>query len=180
MGTTIDKMPATAGRSTLGGWVLREAPYIAMLILALVGVLFDMSVGYWVILTPIFGLASIIAGWRRFSPEEGRKQIVGNLVLIWFGLILAIVAFYSTGVRTTMQGREQALGIMTLLAFGTFVAGTQVRVWQFCTVGILLYLAVMAMGWMGRSPLVIIASIILVIAAGTFAWWLDWRTRRAL
>jgi len=69
---------------------------------------------------------------------------------------------------------------MTLLAFGTFVAGTQVRVWQFCTVGILLYLAVMAMGWMGRSPLVIIASIILVIGAGTFAWWLDWRTRRAL
>lgn len=178
--TIVQKEPTTANSGVLASWAFREAPYIAMLVLALVGFLFDMSVGYWIILVPVFGLASFIAAWRRFGPDEGRKRIIGNLALSWLGLVLAIIALYFSGVRTTMQGRQPSLGIMTLLAFGTFVAGAQVRVWQFCIVGVLLYLAVTAMGWMGRSPLIIIASIILVIGAITSVWWMDWRTRRGL
>lgn len=45
-------------------WLLHD--YIAMLLLALVGVVLRLPVIYWVILTPVFGIISIAEGRNHF------------------------------------------------------------------------------------------------------------------
>jgi len=48
------------GTSAVLKWFLHDILFIAMLSLALVGVAFRLPIGYWVILTPIFGVISVI------------------------------------------------------------------------------------------------------------------------
>ena len=54
-------------RSALRSWLLHDSPYITMLLLALAGVILRLPSGYWLLLTPLFGVICVVAGWRRFE-----------------------------------------------------------------------------------------------------------------
>ena len=56
-------------------WLLHDIPYIAMLLLALVGVVLRLPVIYWVILTPVFGIISIAEGRSPFRHPDGTPGI---------------------------------------------------------------------------------------------------------
>jgi membrane-bound ClpP family serine protease len=74
-GTDVTRAAASPWRSTFLSWIVQDSPYIAMLLLALVGVAFHLSASYWVILTPAFGIICVVAGWRHFETREGRLQL---------------------------------------------------------------------------------------------------------
>ena len=111
-----------------------------MLLLALVGVVLRLPVIYWVILTPVFGIISIAEGQTHFVTRTERLGFVFRVALDWCALLLAIYLLYNSGVQGVMNANATSLGMMTLLALGTFVAGVQARVWQICAVGGVLFL----------------------------------------
>ena len=163
------------GRSVFQNWLLQDSPYIAMLLLALAGVIFRLPVAYWVVLAPLFGVICVVVGWRRFETREARLELLYTQALSWLALILAIYALYSYGVQGVLNTIATPLVMLTMLALGTFVAGVQVRVWRISAVGAVLFLAVPGIGWLKQSaPLLAIATLA-IIAIGGLTWWVDYR-----
>ena len=157
-------------------WLVHDSPYIAMLSLALVGVILRLPVLYWVILIPVFGAISIADGWRHFAAGGDRRKLVYGVALNWCALLLAVYLLYNGGVTGVMNANATSLAMMTLLALGTFIAGVHARIWRMCAVGGLLFLAVPCLGWLDQSPLLIIAAISVLIALCGATWWLtQWR-----
>jgi hypothetical protein len=166
-----DPVIATVRRSTVLRWLLHDSPYIAMLILPLLGVVFRLPVTYWVILMPVFGVITVVAGWSRFPTRNARLEFSAGVALIWCALLVAIYLLYSRGVDGVLNANANALAMMILLALGTFVAGVQARAWRICGVGCALFLAVPGLGWLDQSPLLMTAATAFVIALGGITWW---------
>lgn len=151
-------------------WFFNDIFYIAMLLLAVAGVMFRLSVDYWIIITPIFALISIIEGWSHFATQNDRLGFVFRIAAIWFAVALSIYVFDNTSVKGVMTPNATSLAIITLLALGTFVAGVQAHVWQICAVGGLLFVSVPGVGWLEESPLLIMGVMVLLIMFGAVAW----------
>ncbi len=99
--------------------------------------------------------------------------LVFRVTLDWCALLIAIYLLYNGGVQGVMNANATSLGMMTLLALGTFVAGVQARVWQICAVGGVLFLAVPGLGWLDQSPLLLAAATCVIIALGGAGWWVS-------
>jgi hypothetical protein len=160
-------------------WFLHDIFYIAMLVLALIGVVFRLPVSYWVILIPVFGVITIAEGWSHFADRTEQLGLVYRVALNWCALLLAIYLLSNDGVRGVMNANATALSMITLLALGTFVAGVQARVWQICAVGGFLFLSVPGLGWLDQSPLLLTAVTGLFVALGGLAWWVSQRRHGA-
>jgi hypothetical protein len=160
-------------RSILVRWLLHDSPYITMLLLALVGVIFRLPISYWFILTPVFGVISVAAGLGHFVTRNARLELVYKLTLCWCSVLLAIYLLYDRGVQGILNANANSLAMMILLALGTFVAGVQASVWRICAVGGILFLAVPGLGWLDQSPLLLAAATLVIIALGGLAWWVS-------
>jgi hypothetical protein len=112
-------------RSALLEWLIHDIPFIAMLLLALVGVVFRLPVTYWVILTPVFAVISIAEGWSHFLSRNARLALIYRVALDWCALLLAIYLLYNSGVQGVMNTNAISLAMVILLALGTFVAGSR-------------------------------------------------------
>ena len=158
-------------RSIVLQWIKHDIFYIAMLVLALVGVVFRLPVSYWVILIPVFGFITIAEGWSHFPDGTERLGLLYRVALGWCALLLAIYLLSNDGVRGVLNANASSLSMMTLLALGTFVAGVQARVWQISAVGGVLFLAVPALGWLDQSPLLLAAAATMIVLLGGLGWW---------
>jgi hypothetical protein len=174
-GDCVTDAPTRLRHSALMRWFLHDMFYIAMLMLALAGVILRLPVSYWVILIPVFGAITIAEGWSHFTDRSDRLGMVYRVGLNWCALLLAIYLLSNDGVKGVMNVNAVSLSMMTLLALGTFVAGVQARVWQICTVGGILFLAVPGLGWLDQSPLLLTAAATVVGALGGVAWWVSQR-----
>ncbi len=166
---------ASTWRSVVRTWLVQDSPYIAMLLLPLFGVTFHMPATFWTILTPVFGVICVTAGWRHFDREQDRLQLAYTQALSWLALIFTIYVLYNNVVQGVLNSSATSLAMMTLLALGTFVAGLQSRVWRICAVGGILLLAVPAMGWLEQSALLIAIVILALIAVSFLTWWVSHR-----
>jgi len=166
---------APVSRSIFRSWLLQDLPFITMLLLALVGVAFHLEARYWVILTPVFCIICVVAGWSHFDTKEGRLQLAYTQALSWLGLIVTIYVLYNDVVQGVLDRTATSLAMLTLLALGTFVAGLQVRVWRICAVGAIMLFAVPGMGWLEQSVLFLVIAILAVIAVGFLTWWVQQR-----
>jgi hypothetical protein len=164
-------------RSAVVSWLVEDSPYIAMLALALVGLVLRMPVAYWIIMTPVFGVISIVAGWRHFETREARIQLVYSQALSWLTLIVAIYVLYNDGVQGVLNENSISLAMITLLALGTVMAGLQARVWRICAVGGILFLAAPAVGWVDQSAVLLMVATLAVIGLGGLTWWVSQRRR---
>jgi len=178
-GREANRSPPVSEWSVVTQWFLNDILFIAMLLLALAGVIFRLPVTYWIILTPVFGVISIAEGWSHFITRSERLGLAYRVASIWCALLLAIFLLYNSGVQGVMNANATSLAMMTLLALGTFVAGVQARVWQICAVGGLLFLAVPGVGWLDQSPLLLADATLLIIALGGLVWWVRQRRQDA-
>ena len=167
--------PPASQQSVFLRWFQHDIPYIAMLLMALVGVVFRLPVTYWGILIPVFAIISGTEGWRHFVTQRERYGLLLGVALNWCALMLAMYLLYNDGVKGVLNANATSLAMMVLLALGTFVAGVQTRVWQICAVGGALFLAVPALGWLDQSPLLLVAGTCVVIALVGFVWWVTQR-----
>ena len=166
---------AVPERSVALKWFLHDILFIAMLALTLIGVIFRLPITYWVILTPLFGIISVIEGWKHFVTRGERLGLVYRLAAIWCALLLAIYLIHNGGVQGEMNANSTSLAVITLLALGTVAAGIQARVWQICAVGGILFATVPGLGWLDQSPLLLAAVTVLIVTAGGLVWWASQR-----
>ncbi len=157
-------------RAGIGRWILRESPHIAMLLLAFAGISFPVPASYWLIVTPIFGVISVLSGWTHFATARARLCMVCLQALSWGALVLAIYALYNDGSQGVLNANGISLAMITLLALGTFLAGLHAHSWRTCVVGIILFVGVPVLGWIDQvsNLLVVGALVIVAVAAGTW------------
>ncbi len=167
--------PSVPQKSVLMRWFQHDIPFIAMLLMALVGVIFRLPVTYWGILIPVFAIISGAEGWPNFVTNRERFGFALGITLNWCALMLAMYLLYNDGVMGVLNANATSLAMMILLALGTFVAGVQTRVWQICAVGGALFLAVPALGWLDQSPLLLVAGTLVIIALVGFVWFVTQR-----
>jgi len=166
-----DRVDPVSERSIVMRWLLNDILYIAMLLLAIVGVIFRLPVSYWIVLTPIFGVISVVEGWSHFPTRGERVGLTFRVAAIWCAVLVSVYLLYNSGVQGVLNANATSLVMITLLALGTFVAGVQARVWQICTVGGLLFLSVPGVGWLDQSPLLLVGFAFLAVVIGGVAWW---------
>jgi hypothetical protein len=154
-------------------WLLHDLPYITMLVLALIGVIFRLSFIYWIVLIPLYAIISVAMGWRHSVLREDRLELVYQLVFTWAALLLAIYLLFDGGVSGVLNANATSLSMLTLLALGTFIAGVQAKEWRMSVVGCLLFLAVPGLGWLDQSPLLLAAATVVVIVIGGLVWWMS-------
>lgn len=165
-------------------WLLRELPYVAMLALAVGGVILTgfhgpTTYAYWMSLAPIYGLACILSGWREIDKTVDHVWLVATQALHWFAFLAAMWLMFLPEVRGVVNDNATSLALLILLALGTFVAGVHARVWRICLVGLFLALSVPAVAWIQDSAMLLLVGALMVVAiVGLF--WLLWRreTRR--
>jgi hypothetical protein len=174
-GSKVDPPEGMFRQSIFVRWLLHDSPYITMLLLAMVGVIFRLPVSYWFILTPVFGIISVAAGLRHFVTRNARLELMYKLALCWCSVLLAIYLLYDRGVQGVLNANANSLAMLILLALGTFVAGVQASVWRICAVGGILFLAVPALGWLDQSPLLLAGATLIIIALSGLAWWVSQR-----
>ncbi len=156
-------------------WLLEDSPYIVMLLLALAGVTFRLTVGYWIMLAPVFGVICIIAGWNHVENQKDHIRLIAGQALNWAALVLAVYVLHDSGVAGELNANAIALAMMTLLALGTFVAGVQAWVWRISAIGIALLIAVPVIGWADQSAMILGFAALVLIAIGALVWWLQHR-----
>ena len=168
---------AALSRHVVLRWLKYDIPYIAMLCLALSGVVFRLPVVYWLVMIPVFAFLSITAGWRHFETRSERLGLVYRQMLDWLALFLALYILFNSGIQGVLNANARSLAMMTLLALGTFVAGVQARVWQISVVGVVLFLAVPGLGWLDQSPMMLSAAGVFIVALCVLAGWASHRWR---
>ena len=174
--TTPVEPPRTPG---IKGWLLRDLPYAAMLALALGGIVLTAFRGpttyyYWMALAPIYGLISIVSGWRQLATGAERMKLVTTQALHWLAFLAAMWLMFLPQVRGVVNDNATSLSLLILLALGTFVAGVHAGVWRICAVGAFLAASVPAVAWIQESAVLLMVGVLLVALVGVAFWWM-WR-----
>lgn len=176
---------STAGDGAGRHWLVRELPYVAMLALAIGGIILTgfrgaTTYAYWMVLAPIYGLACVMSGWREVDKTADHLRLVVTQALHWLAFLAAMWLMFLPEVRGVVNDNATSLALLILLALGTFVAGVHARVWRICLVGLFLALSVPAVAWIQDSAMLLLVGALLVVAVGGVFWWLWRRERSAL
>jgi hypothetical protein len=170
-----------ARRFSVWAVLLRESPYLLMLVLALFGVAYTsfsntpMTI-YWIALAPFIGVMCVVTRWREAGTREQRTRLIWTQVLHWGAVLLAMHLMFVADIGRMMNADASALAALTLLALGTFTAGVHVGAWRICLVGIVLALGVPAIAWLEQSALILL--LVAVALAALIAPFI-WRGKRA-
>lgn len=163
--------PPEGGRSGLWRALLDQAPYIVMLAAAFIGVAYTSFAStprplYWQVVTPIFGLLCVAAGWAKAPLQGGRWRLVWTQALHWAGFLIAMLALFSAPVLAAMETTGAEIGLLLLLALGTFLAGVHAGSWRIALVGVVLGIAVPLLVMLQRSALLVAATAVIIGAVG--------------
>jgi hypothetical protein len=157
-------------------FLVREWPYLLVLILAIFGVAYT-SVSktpitiYWIVLTPFIGLICVITRWRDTVNREQRLHLIWTQALHWGAVLAAMHLMFVADVSRMMNADASALTTLTVLALGTFTAGVHIAAWRICVVGIVLALGVPAIAWLEQSALLLLLIAVVVVAViAPFFW----------
>jgi hypothetical protein len=159
-------------RFGLRSFLIRDWPYIVMLVLAIFGVAYgsvapQAMTNYWTILGPVFAIICVVTQWRDVEGPEAHWHLIWTQALHWLAVILAMYLVLLVNVKQMMNADASALVVLTLLALGTCTAGIRHAAgWRVCLVGVILGLGVPAIAWLERSTLLLllIATVLLSIA----------------
>jgi hypothetical protein len=160
-------------------WLLRDLPYAAMLALALGGIVLTgfrsaTTYYYWMALAPIYGLISVISGWRHIETTAGHLQLVMTQVLHWAAFVIAMWLMFLPEVRGVVNDNATGLTLLILLALGTFVSGVHARVWRISLVGVFLAISVPVVAWIQDFAVLLLVGVLLALLFGFGLWWM-WR-----
>ena len=155
------------------GFFARDWPYVAMLILAVVGVAgasvaLAAMMAYWEILVPVFAAVCVWTRLRNTHPKPLIRRLVQVEALHWGAVFVAMQLAYVPDVKSMMNADAAALMVLTLLALGTFTAGAQLGAWRICVVGVVLALGVPFIAWLDRATLLITVVSLALVALAAF------------
>jgi hypothetical protein len=171
-----DNPAPDAWRSNTRAFLVREWPYLLVLILALFGVAYTSFsrtpiTKYWIVLAPFIGLICVITRWRDAENREQRLRLIWTQALHWAAVLVAMRLMFVADVSRMMNADASALAALTVLALGTFTAGVHIASWRICVVGIVLALGVPAIAWLEQSTLLLLLiAVVVVVVVAPFFW----------
>jgi hypothetical protein len=161
--------PAPDARRFTRAFLVREWPYLLVLILVIFGVAYTSFsktpiTTYWIVLAPFIGLICVVTRWRDVVNREQRVHLIWTQALHWGAVLVAMHLMFVADVSRMMNADASALATLTVLALGTFTAGVHIAAWRICVVGIVLALGVPAIAWLEQSALLLLLIAIVVVA----------------
>jgi hypothetical protein len=168
------------GTQTTSSLLREELPYIAMLLVAFVGVAINDFTGkpiiiYWQLLAPAYALICIAAGWEREGGN--RTWLIRTQAIHWLACFVAMRLLFLPQVRGVLNDNATGLSLLTVLALSTFLAGLHANAWRIAVVGLLLALSVPAAAWLEQSALLLTVEALLVIIVAALFFWTRSRLR---
>ena len=169
-----------AERGFLASSLIRNTPYIILLILALIGVAYtDFSPArsslYWQVMVPLFALLCIIARWRRVEPNtRSRLRMIWDQVLHWGALLLVMRLLFVPEVRNLLDSDITGMLLLYLVALTTFLGGIYLD-WRLCIVGVFLGLGAIAIAFLDEVALPMLGLAMLTIVV--FILWTRFRRK---
>lgn len=165
-------------------WLWRELPYVALIVLSLIGIAWTSltgtaSKGCWIVLTPIACLICITAGWHTCPTGVDKTRLITTQAMQWVGVWIAMYLMLLGDTRGMLNNNAIALTLLTLVALGVFVSGIYTRVWQLCVVGAFLAIAVPAVAWVEQGALLLLGIAVVLIGLGFANWWFQNRPQPA-
>jgi|HubBroStandDraft_1064217.scaffolds.fasta_scaffold502220_1 hypothetical protein len=159
-------------------WIslLAEAPYLAIVIVGVVGICWTSffrrpSADYWVVMTPVIALLCVAVGLARAPRGRGRIETVAIQLAQWAAVLVAmyLINLGNVGGLTT----SDALGemMLTLLALGVFISGLDLRDWRLAVAGAFLAISVPLIGWFEQAALFLVFVGAVLIALLLLLWW---------
>jgi len=169
------KQNETAARFRQASFLRRQLPYLAVLILAIVGVAVTSIsrqplVGYWEFLVVAMGVVCVVTQWESAQDRRARFRLVLTQALHWLAILFTMNIVLLFGLRTLLPAPATSLVLLTLLALGTFLAGVSFLSPQICFLGVAMAVAVPAIAWLKQSALFLILAAILLIGLGMIFW----------
>jgi hypothetical protein len=172
--TSIAPRASPASPSGLAGWIWQKAPYLAVLLLAILGVAYTSIAqrplfGYWEFLGLAVGVACVAIGWRKTQDRRERMEIARIQLLHWAAFLVAMNIVLWPSVNTFLNGPATGLALLLLLALGTFVAGIHVST-EIAVLGLVLAAAVPALAWFKQIALILALTALAIVAFGVSLW----------
>lgn len=151
--------------------LLAEAPYLAMLAAVFFGIAQaalakEPDPLYWMIVTPLFGVLCIAAGWAGAPGRGGRARLIWTQALHWGAFLIAMRVLFRPEVQAALGARGTEIGLLILLALGTFVAGVHAGSARIVGIGVVLGAAVPPLALVQHAALLTLAAAALAGAAG--------------
>ena len=171
-----DNPAPDAWRSNTRAFLVREWPYLLVLVLALFGVAYTSFARtpitmYWIVLAPLIAIVCVVTRWRDAGTREQRLHLIWTQALHWGAVLVAMHLMFVVDVSRMMNADATALAALTVLALGTFTAGVHIASWQICLVGIALGLGVPAIAWFEQSALLLLlVAVVLIAGIAPFFW----------
>jgi hypothetical protein len=163
-------------------WLLRDLPYAVMLALAVGGLVLTSFRGtpthyYWMALAPIYGLISVISGWKHIDTNAGRMQLVWTQALHWLAFLAAMWLMFLPEVRGVRQ-RQCHRPRAPHPAGARHFRGRGARPGLAHLCGRRLSCRCRAGGgWVQESAMLILVSVLLLAVVGAAFWWMWHRER---
>jgi hypothetical protein len=156
---------------------LRELPYGVVLILTLIGVAYTSftrrpTTTYWEFLVPVTAAVCIWSGWRYAHDKKARLRLIWTQAAHWLAFFAAMNLLLLPSVQKMLNADATGLGILLLLALGTFVAGVHIPAFEICILGFVMALFVPAIAWIEEAALIVMLGVIALVGAGAMFWWI--------
>jgi len=124
-----DNPEAALGGLNMRAFLIREWPYLLVLILALFGVAYTSFSKtpitiYWIILAPCIGVICVITRWLDAESREQRLRLIWTQALHWAAVLVAMHLMFVADVSRMMNADASALAALTILALGTLPPGS--------------------------------------------------------
>jgi len=178
-----EPQPAITETPPRRAWMglLDDLPYLAIIVLGLVGISWtsiapNSTTKYWAVLTPVYAVICIGAGWRRAPPGE-RLAMAVIQVLQWAAVLIAMYLISVADARAVLNSNATGLMQLTLIALGLFVSGLNLRSWKLCLTGAFLAVAVPIVAWVEQAALLLLLIGVALIALLILYWWMSSRRR---
>ena len=118
-----DNPAPDAWRFNTRAFLVREWPYLLVLILAIFGVAYTSFsktpiTTYWIVLAPFIGLICVITRWRDAENREQRLRLIWTQALHWAAVLVAMRLMFVADVSRMMNADASALAALTVLAPG--------------------------------------------------------------
>ena len=157
------------------GFLRRTLPFVALLVLAIVGVAYtNISqrplAGYWEFLALVTGIVCVLTQWSSARDTQPRIRLIITQALHWVAILVTMNIVLLSGVQSMLPAPATGLVLLTLLALGTFLAGVNFLSLQICFLGVAMAVAVPAIAWFKQSALFLLLGVILVIGLVVAFW----------
>ena len=157
------------------GFLRRTLPFVALLVLAIVGVAYSNIsqrplAGYWEFLALVTGIVCVLTQWSSARDKQPRIRLILTQALHWVAILVTMNIVLLSGVQSMLPAPATGLVLLTLLALGTFLAGVNFLSLQICFLGVAMAVAVPAIAWFKQSALFLLLGVILVIGLVVAFW----------